>query len=286
MSSDSKRKIVKALMAPSKNSEDVRAKVLKRIEGENAARQSIIRSVEKWTGHRVDERGRVPVVRNGVLIGHNINFLSSVYNSTFSPVSDPIGIVTKGVWAEDTKTLKERLIQYRKLRAAIMSALDELAEMPLENLWGIRDGSAPLTQEIEDKVLFSIGYKESFKASTFGFLRDLAQAIERTQIELDKRPSSRGRPRNEARHLVAKELAALFVYTTGEKPTYSSGPSGYSGKFTPALDELFSALGWEADLEGPAKVAIEAVLPELDKQRINAEPKGILGGLLGLHQSS
>jgi hypothetical protein len=70
----------------------------------------------------------------------------------------------------------------------------------------------------------------------------------------------RGRSRNEAAYAVALELARLYAKVTGKRPTYAEGADGLSGEYTPALRNVFDALGWKkTNLRGPAEAARDAI---------------------------
>ena len=91
----------------------------------------------------------------------------------------------------------------------------------------------------------------------------VTEEIAKLKLQIKKRPSKgAGRAKDEAAHRVAMEAAKLYAKVTGSKPTYSEGPSGVSGKYTPFLRDVYDAFGWtERSLRTGAEAAISALEP-------------------------
>lgn len=255
--------------------------VSKKAQREIAARAAIIRSIEKWTGYVPNEMGWVPLVRHGKFIGYEegVNYLDVGH-------ADRIKRVTFGVWSEDRKTLQLRLEHYKKLRDALGDVLRNIADMSDENVLRIPMGEYPSQDDIHAKLLFSIGYISATWRASIKLSENLNKAIGALEHKLGEHRSTRGRPRSAERYDVAREFALLFQHITGERPTYSKGRDGFSGKFTPALADLFKAIGWQSsNLEGPAKAACEAAKAKEIWHPKNRQPTGLLGGLFSLPDS-
>lgn len=244
------------------------------------AREAIIQSIERWTGYRPDDEGRLPLIRDGEFFGYEPR-MSANYLSRMG--GDRISRVTLGVWAEDRTTLSSRLEQYRKLEKSIKDTMDSIVSMTIMDRGHLEDGRYPSGAEINERIIFSIGYIASIEATMPRLLNRLHKAIEFTESQRQSLGLTVGRPKKEARYNVAKEFALLYLHITGEVPTFCKGIDGYSGKFTPELDRLFRAIGWHnADLSGPAQNACAAAREAALSQEKTQATSGLLGLMTAL----
>lgn len=244
-------------------------KFLPRLKQANAV---IIRSVEAWTGFSQNPQGQLPVVRGGSLVAYltNQNALAG----------DPISNVTFGFYAKSNNELKASIRVLKNLKKSLSDFLEAAGTADFDTVRMLQShgSSFPNDDKLEARMIFAIGHWEAAVISTTSLLEQVDKRLELIEYFLSERPSGQGRPRFEPRYAVARNFARLFAKVTGETPTYSEGRDGLSGKFTPALRALFDALEWDgADLEGPAKAAIDALEPDdyLPPQ------SHVMGGLLG-----
>jgi len=178
------------------------------------------------------------------------------------------------------------LIELRNGLEAIRNTLGALEEqidsLGVRNLaWLLLEREPPKGAGPAERVVCAIGYLEALLISARGVARSVEKSLEVHGEQLGSKERQRGRPRIEARYRVALEFARLFARITGERPTYADGKHGPSGKFTPALRELFESLGWpEADISGPAKEARDAITDE-DLRTPEIAQRGGISSALG-----
>lgn len=123
---------------------------------------------------------------------------------------------------------------------------------------------------LETRIIREIGIIEASTISLFALMQAASTELDRLEAKLEAlNMGKRGAPRNEAAYAVALELARLYAKVTGRKPTYAEGPDGLSGEFTPALRNIFDALGLKAGLRGPATAARDAITDEDTKYEVN-----------------
>lgn len=286
MTDESKRKIAAALKQGQKNRNALAfyTEVGAKAQGEKAAKVAIIQAVKEWTGHPV-KGGKLPISRNGCFVHYEPSLL-------FSSAQPHVDAIAKEVWAEKTSEIRARLKKFQTLMKDASSLTENLGALSIADKARLRPTSIDVTFEnieakgrehLEKNIIKSIGSVNSTLTSCQVLIAELEDAIARCKAELGNRQEKAGRPRDEAKYKVAEGFAVLFAKVTGEKPTFSQDPNGYHGKFTPALRDLFDAIGWEStDLEAPATAACKAVRME----DIDAPINKTLGGLLGLTEPS
>ncbi|WP_133065713.1 hypothetical protein [Mameliella alba] len=195
--------------------------------GEKAARTVILRAIETWTGHGLDEVGGLPIVRDGHFLGYDSGLAAML--------TDPIQTVTFGIWTEDSSALLARLKEYKRLRNSLIQVQSLLTNMDLAARLRIRRASHPESGSLQEKIINSLGSQEAVLFSTRQLISEIDREINSLEREIYSRGTMRGRPRIEARYRVAEQFAKLFAKVTGERPTFSEGPDGLSGKFSPKL---------------------------------------------------
>lgn len=245
----------------------------KKLQGEKDARRVISSAIERWAGYEPHSAHGIPIVRDGKFLG----FAGPGSELGHDPVEVVLSRASALEWRDLTKAnaaLKEILKTLEGLEAQI-GALD-LGEIA----WFLLGYEQPKGGSAQERVIYSIGYLEALLISTRGVAKSTKSALE-TNDELiqqrqQRKKGPRGRPRTEARYGVSEEFGRLFARVTGERPTYADGTNGPSGKFTPALRDVFKALGWGgADISGPCKAARDAVMDEdLNVPRITS-PRGL-----------
>ena len=254
--------------------EAFRNKLLTKIQGEKAAQEVIIQAIESWTGHSVNGIGQIPMVRNGEHVG----YFSTPLASMMSPSHDARE-VAREVWAENTPTIRSRRTAYQKLLGTLEAVANQIADMDIETRSHIFSLKETNPTGLEEKLVLAMGSVASVAIAAKVLAVELQEAITRCDDVLVSRSSGRGRPRQEARYRLAEGFAKIFAKATGDRPTYSEDENGLHGKFTPALRELFDAVGWEdSDLSGPATAACAAV----NEADLEIGRNSSLGGILGL----
>ncbi|MBZ0129633.1 MAG: hypothetical protein K8F59_11005 [Rhodobacteraceae bacterium] len=256
---DSNQKIVKALLdgqARAKGEAEMKAHAEKHHAVIQAV-EVIYEAVTNWTGIEVTPSERIPIIRNGKRVGELPQSLFAI---------NPVREVAEASLVEDTGELKRKLDNLRAVfetSEALAKALGKMtfSERSKLDVHGLRNrNDLQLEPSLEARIIHEIGLTFTTFLSSKALFDGAKKEIEELESKLRDRNLGRGRPRNEAAHSVAQKLAQLYAKVTGRRPTYSAGPDGFHGEFTPALRKVFDTLGWsETDLSGPAQKAIESI---------------------------
>jgi len=271
---DPNKKIVNALAKAQVNSQlQAEARALRqKLDAINTARAAIYSAISAWTGEVIRPGDPIPVIRNGRKV-------SEIHSNTLLH-GDPTDPVTSASLIEHRSTLERKeknLCNVKEKAQALISALTELSYS--ERIELDRQKQFSEDARLASRIIAQVGYLTSSVVGCSQMMLRSEEEILKVQKELKKRQRGKGRPRNDAAYAVASELAYLYANVTGQKPTYSEGPDGLSGQYTPALRDVFDSLGWtELSLRGPAEAAILKVGPE----DLAYDKNQTLGGLLGL----
>ncbi|MBY0136348.1 hypothetical protein [Paracoccus yeei] len=237
-----------------------------------AVERAIYSAVERWTGVQMTPGGKgIPKIRNGT-----VHLDSHSYTLLNEPRSRVIDQIMQEAAIEGKATLSARLDRLRACELAVRTALDAYANLEIAEQvgpWPIRRG-----RTVERRIIEAMDLWVAFPTASEAMLDTLAAKIADAEQKLAKFPSAPGRPRNEAAHRVALQLAHLYADVAGRKPTYSENRDGLHGDFTPALKALFDALGWKRiALRGPAEAAVAAIADEHIAEL--TRPKSLFGGI-------
>lgn len=257
---DSTRNVIKALGdAMIQQQIEAEARILQ--EKQHAiirSEEAIYSEISRWTGIQVSRGDRIPMVRDGRKVGEIPESLL-----TKSPVSR----VSNASLIEYSTEIKRKISAFRAiLRSSeeFFKALGDLtyldrATLQNEEVWP-GGATAKMDSSLESRIIREVGTLASAELSMLSLFHAAQKQIENLEAELENRKTNRGRPRNEAAYAVARELALLYAKVTGKRPTYAESQDGLSGEFTPALREVFDALGWkETSLKNYAQDAVESV---------------------------
>lgn len=233
------------------------------------AKDAIYAALSHWVGETVRQYDDIPMVRDGKRIG---TMQQTLLGQGWEV--DNIVAASKLMKASEMKKLRDDYNRLAKLAFQLSSGLINLDTMDLVKLDTIPKKA---THDTETKVIRALGVVPSILIS----LNDLKEALDQQTDEISKKldtpAGQRGRPKNEATHGVALRLAKLYARVTGKRPTYSEGPNGLSGEYTPALRSVFDALGWEkVSLRSPAEAAIMKISERDLQPYINALSPGLL----------
>lgn len=258
---DAKKKIAAAL-AENELRREIEAEVRahsEKLQAINQADEVVLSAVRKWTGQDVGTDDPIPIVRGGRQVATLRNTLLT---------GRPIARVSSASLIEHKAEIDRKIEHLKAVEAASLALIEVFESMShmdrgmLEAGQGIysenalRAGRPPLAE----RLIGEVGLVTSAFIAARALAANSVEEINKLQEELQQRSSKPGRPRNEAAHAVARELALLYAKVTGKKPTYSEGVSGLSGDYTPALRDVFDALGWKStSLRGPAEAAIAAI---------------------------
>jgi hypothetical protein len=231
------------------------------------ARDAIYSAISKWVDQDVREGDDFPLLREGKPTG-----------KMWQEMPHLVDQVEKTIWAaelKDTAELKKLMGDYKKILQCSSELTKQMRAMGEWDLFGL--SSKKPKYDMETKVIRALGTVPSAFVSLDELKDALEYQIENISNKLKNIDNVRGRPRNEAAHGVALGLAKLYSGITGKKPTYSEGPSGLSGQYTPALKDVFIALGWEeTSLKGPAETAIKNINADGLSQEIKPSFTGLL----------
>jgi len=269
---DAMKKVAKALIE-AKIRSDIGAEVRSITEKQQAiirAEAAINSEIGRWTGTDVGTGHTVPIVRDGKQVG--------TLPGTILSGSAAAKIAALSLLDPKAEVDRKRAASNRVADAA-RALIDALGDMTWADRAGLEMRFGAFSENalrgdqlsLQERVIREIGIVESSIIAA----KALITKVEKQVQDLKGPKSGRGRPKNEAAHAVARELALLYAKVTGKRPTYSESPDGLSGAFTPALRRVFDALGWSATaLKGPAEAAVAAVTEaDLQYERIG------LGGL-------
>lgn len=264
---DAKQRIVKALVegeAQRRADDETRAYAEKQ-HAITRAELVVLSAIGLWTGEALVPGDPIPIFRDGKRV-------ATIPQHSFEP--NRARVVAEASLTEDRSEINRKIKALKSasgaadelIRAlAAMTYMDRLSlETKCEGIgqFGVRAAHDPL----EIRLIHEIGPVVSAVVAASAVASTAKTEVGELEAELKKRETKPGRPRNEAAHAVARELARLYAAVTGKRPTYSEGPDGLSGQYTPALRDVFDALGWEATaLRGPAEAAI-AGISEADTQ--------------------
>ncbi|MEM6891908.1 MAG: hypothetical protein AAF636_27905 [Pseudomonadota bacterium] len=275
------QRIVEAL-AKAEAEQKLRAEAEKLAEKDraiNRARAVIYQHIGRWIGEQIAPGDPIPMLRNGEKVGEIELFaLSRTWGA------DPIDPIANAALMEDTTELKERvdrLVEFVDAANTLMESMSKFRPFEVAQLQATQnvDRSTASSASLAERIISEIGFFHSALISTHQLHSSAKGQKDTAQQALERRHTGRGRPRNEAAHAVALELAKLFAKITGEKPTYSEDENGFHGHFSPALRDVFNSLGWKkVSIKNPALKAIEQITED-----DLGHPKNTgIGGILGL----
>lgn len=271
---DSKKKVARALV-DAKFQREIEAEMLALVEKQHAISRAegvILTEICRWTGIEVSPGDRIPIIRDGRKVGE-------IPETYF--VGSPVVQVAKASLIEHKSEIERKIVALQSVMDSSERLIEALSEMTYfdrarlgtETGWvgnALRGNDASLLE----RLIREIGTVTSAMISARALVNSAKKQVGELQDELEKRKTKRGRPRNEAAHAVARELALLYAKITGKRPTFADGANGLSGDFTPALRDVFDALGWqETNLRGPAQAAISII----SESEMQYEEKGLSG---------
>lgn|GEM_PF-1727271 len=240
----------------------------------NAVAKVIYSAVSSWIGWEVRENDWLPVVREGKQVGRLGTFLPS----------EPVDLILRAASTRaipDLKAERGRLVAFLAAAKAVQSSAATFnirEQFDLGRTWPEKNsrGVEPVD------LIHAVGLWESLSISVHGVILNAESRLAEVESELSAQGTSLGRPPIRPTYEVAREFAFLYARVTGRTPTYSKDPNGYSGEFSPALEALARALGWEGrHLRQPAEQAVKAVTPEFIHS-VEPQKTGLLGGVFGL----
>lgn len=272
---DPKKKIVDALVeVTARHKIEAEARLL--AEKEQAitrANEEIYSEIGRWTGIAVGPDGYIPIIRNGKQVGTLPQTILT---------GSPVEKVTAASRIEHKSEIERKISALQSVivsSAGLIEALGNMTYLDRAGLearrWWARNSLRGEGAPLDERLLQEIGWVNSAAIAARALSTTAETQLGELQEELTKREVKPGRPRNEAAHAVARELALLYAKITGKRPTYAEGADGLSGDYTPALRNVFDALGWKkTGLRGPAQAAIEAVT-EADLKYEEIKPLGL-----------
>ena len=209
--------------------------------------------VSKWMKKEIAVGGPIPWPRAKPGFGQ--------LNSTILGGVDEVRKILDASKAIDTSTLRVKVRKLKKLRSDIEAMITTLNEFDWEQMARAENTARNLHTNIEGRVVTALGACNVARLGLDVIFVGLYQELTKMeQVIKDRDTSGPGRAKDEAAHLVALEAAKLYAKVTGKSPTYSEGPNGLSGQYTPFLRELYNAFGWKArTLRTGATAAINSV---------------------------
>lgn len=271
-------KQVAAALAMSMAEAEARAEIQRyeeKLHARKCAKAVIYAALAQWTGIDFGEDAPIPIVRQGEHVG-------SLGKGFFG--SGPVEKVLNASLIDHKSDIEKKISELQAVAAAAEELIQALGKLSYGDRIGLDVSSKASLHNIEswgslsfqERILREMGTVKATDIVTSTLVEGVSQRIEALQRDLAGRELKRGRPRNEAAHAVALELARLYAKVTGKSPTYSSGKDGLSGEYTPVLRDVFDALGWkDLDLRGPAENARDNI-SEADLRH----EEMTLGGLL------
>ncbi|MFG6565946.1 hypothetical protein ACGYLI_17155 [Sulfitobacter sp. 1A13421] len=233
------------------------------------AKDAIYSALSRWVGETVHQDVAIPMVRDGKRIGTMQQTILGQGREV-----DDIVAASKLMKASELRKLRD---DYNRISKRAVQLADGLTSLDPADLFKL--GAAPrnATYDTDTKVIRAIGIIPSLLISLPELLAALEQQTNYLEKKLDTSGAALGRSKNEAAHGVALRLAKLYARVTGKRPTYSEGPNGLSGEYTPALRSVFDALGWKTvSLKSPAEAAISQITDEDLQPYVNALSYGLL----------
>lgn len=237
-----------------------------------AAAKVIYSAVSGWVGWEVKDGDWLPVVRDGKQVGRLGIFLPR----------EPIDVVLNSATVPTVPDLKAERDRLQALIAAMRAVQAAAAEFSLREQIGLDATWPEKTHHGAEPVdlIHAVGVWKSLSISVHGVIFNSEKRLTQVEDELSKQGKVSGRPPNRPVYEVAREFAFLYARVTGKIPTYSKDSNGYSGEFSPALDALTRALGWQGrHLRQPGETAVKSVTPEVIRE-VEPALTGLLGGLL------
>lgn len=278
---DSKKEIARLLAGQSYRQEiDAEVSAFEAKQQALIAADEVIFSVlGRWTGTTIKRGDDIPIVRDGATVG-------TLVNPAWA--SCPVKRITDASLIEHKAEIDRKISDFEGVADAADALVKALARMSLFNRFELdnsgsspyrnvlSDGKAPL----EERIISEIGIVSAARIAALALTANAVGYASDWKKELKKRKRKPGRPRNEAAHAVARELALLYAKVTGKRPTYSEGADGLSGEYSPALRDVFDALGWrDTGIKGPAQAAIGA-LTEADMKHEEMALSGLFSSAL------
>lgn len=260
------------------SSQSIDALVQRYHEKENAriaVRDVILASAGKWVGAELSDL-RFPIVRNSEVV----RWLDASESSRFVD-----GIIYAGM-VPPIAVLKTEKQQLERLLTALESVVRSLDEIDIEfssALHGTWSDQGWSYGEPVD-IIHAVGLTTALDVSIHGTITNVRRRLLAVDAELSAQPRNVGNKPNRPAYAAAKSFAELYAAMLGAAPTLSVSDSMYTGKFSPALRDLFDAFGWEkTDIRGPAKAAIEAISADYIRSFEPPPPQiGLLGAILEL----
>lgn len=246
------------------------------------AEEAILAAIQRWTGEEIQLGEPLPRFRGGARVG-------TIFAGFFSP--NPIREVVNAARIEERSEIERKIAEYKRLKEAADAMHEafvgmgyfqrlELQSTTIGEIDSRQNGADQGRRDqlpLKVRLIHEIGLISSAGIANNELALRARAKIEELEGKLKQRKGTKkGRPRNEAAYAVALGLAKLYAQVTGDRPTYSAGVDGLSGRYTPALREVFDALGWtEINLRGPA----EGAIAEISNADLEYE-ENTIGGLL------
>lgn len=251
----------------------------------NAGRDAIYSALSHWTSQNCAPGEPIPVVRSGEIV-HWIHPspLANALAGTIGETS-PVDSVLNSAFLPSVTELKSEKKAIERLLASLETVMKKARSLDVMPWWMVTRSWSDLSGQPDQSVnvVHAVGLGDSLNISIHGVIFNCRQRIRHLEDDLSQLQPSLGRPKNIAAHRVAEEYGKLYAKVTGKFPTYGESPDGMAGEFTPALRDLFDALGWnEKTLRGPAESARLAVTDEIIRSVEPAEnnrSSGLLNAL-------
>lgn len=254
--------------------EDVRQHYLEQHRVEIAASAAVYSCIERWIGREIGPTDRMLVIDRGELV-----MASGIWPGDMASHVQPVIQAAK---AETRIAVQERIKKLEQLKAASITLSDCWSALPPQErpISVHHDRVSKALFGTEARVIEAIGLSRALPLVIEFLCSELDLNVSNERKKLEQLTGKKGRPRDERAYAVAAALAKLYAQITGKMPTYSEGPDGQHGEYTPGLRDLFDAIGLErAALKLPATAAIKAVT-EIDLKY--GKPSRVEKGLFGL----
>lgn len=247
---------------------------------------AIYSAVSRWSGVKA-QGGHIPVVRNGSVVN---TLPDATFQNALAPQPPLPEQVVDAAFTQGATELRRERAGLVRLIASLERARKDLQALVPGGKWVFDATWDKVDDWMPDKVVgvvHALGLTDVLHASAHGVIFNARQRIRYLDLALAELPTGSGRPRDAAAHLVGARYGRLYSVVTGKVPTFGESPDGLAGEFTPALRDLFDALGWHRkSLRGPAASARAAVTDaEIRRAENNVRthpPAGILSLLTGL----
>lgn len=250
-----------------------------RSNAETSATTVIFASLSAWTGFPCRQGAPVPVVRDGEVVAE----LQGTIANTLAGITCPAAAILQQAFVPSVQTLKGQKQEVTALLQSLEATLDGIRQISfsssasLTRTWDERDG--PTNKDAD--VVHAVGLQEAANIALHGMAVNCRRQLRHIEYQLEGLEGRPGRPRDIAAYRVAEGFGKLYAQVTGRRPTYGEGPDGMAGEFTPALRDLFNALGWRGrSLRGPATEAINAITDDIIKSALPIAKKNSMFGLL------